>query len=621
MKKIILFLVILCTALSAKSQTKIDSLKNVLEQTTNKVSRLNTLDVLTKELVRNNSEEQRQYLEEYISLAKDLEAYDLMASKSRFLIQDFIYKGQMEEAKQLCDSLLTFNSYFKKPSSEAHILLKRAATYFDFRKFKEAVKDYDMAASLFLKSGDSIFVADAYLYSAQVDSKTNNFVDALKKLEKASYLYAALGDDLYAIYASLDLSLLYDKNGFIEKGIAEREQLLPEAEETKDYLLCFDISMQNASSYAELFKCDKQKESIDAMIRYKDSMKNSDLKVKQEFLINYHKAIYHINTKHIEKANTYISLLEEDLESSRSKSYNRPLLLYAKARCYDAIKQYNQLIPTLEEIVQTTEINDIKIQLYARQRLSELYHEKGKHQQAFNLINKVSKIKDSIFKAQKTNTFIYYQTEFETEQKRAAIIKQDAEILKLESEKKIAKTKRNYLITSLVAIFLLVITFFYFANRQKIREQAYQNILLNNKVATKTEEVNELLTETIQHIKSKERLAENLQKLSNEKEGITLKSIIADLKASKADNAKLMLIKQNIEQVNFEFIKKLKDLHPELTKTDIEICSLIRIGLSRKEVANLRNTSLEAVKTSRFRLKKKLNLTTEQGLDDYVNTL
>ncbi|WP_075341536.1 tetratricopeptide repeat protein [Tenacibaculum agarivorans] len=189
-----------------------------------------------------------------------------------------------------------------------------------------------------------------------------------------------------------------------------------------------------------------------------------------------------------------------------------------------------------------------------------------------------------------------------------------------ERQAKQANTKFWSVVTLLLIISGIMI-FFYFKKAIKVKEHAYQNILLNNKIATKTEEINELLTETMQHIKSKERIADNLQKLSNEKEGITLKNIIADLKANKADNAKLMLIKQNIEQANFEFIKKIKKLHPDLTKTDIEICSLIRIGLSRKEVASIRNTSLEAVKSSRFRLKRKLNLTSNQDLDQYINSL
>lgn len=160
--------------------------------------------------------------------------------------------------------------------------------------------------------------------------------------------------------------------------------------------------------------------------------------------------------------------------------------------------------------------------------------------------------------------------------------------------------------------------FLFWRNRQKVKEQAYQNILLNNKIATKTEEINELLTETMQHIKSKQRIAANLQKLSKSEEGITLKSIIADINASKADDAKLMVIKQNIEQVNYDFIKALKSTHPQLSKTDIEVCSFIRIGLDRNEIATLRNTSVEAVRKSRHRLRKKMELSDEIDLKEYL---
>ena len=252
----------------------------------------------------------------------------------------------------------------------------------------------------------------------------------------------------------------------------------------------------------------------------------------------------------------------------------------------------------------------------------EVLESNKKYKEAFLVQKEHALLRDSLRNAKKYKELADLDAKFKYENQKSI------DSLKIISERKLveaAKEKKattQFWIVVLSLLFILVaIAYYYVKNKQKIKEQAYQNILLNNKVATKTEEINELLTETIQHIKSKERIAENLQKLSNENEGVTLKSIIADLKASKADNAKLMLIKQNIEQVNFEFIKKLKNTHPELTKTDVEICSLIRIGLSRKEVANLRNTSLEAVKTSRFRLKKKLNLSADDALDDYINTL
>lgn len=245
-----------------------------------------------------------------------------------------------------------------------------------------------------------------------------------------------------------------------------------------------------------------------------------------------------------------------------------------------------------------------------------------KYKEAFIAQKEIITLRDSLRNAKKYRELADLDAKLKYQNQKSI------DSIKIVSDRFLIEERRSKLANTkfwLVITFLLllsgIVTLFYLKKTVKEKEQAYQNILLNNKIATKTEEINELLTETIQHIKSKERIAENLQKLSNEKEGVTLKSIIADLKANKADNAKLILIKQNIEQVNFNFIKKIKSLHPKLTKTDIEICSLIRIGLNRKEVANLRNTSLEAVKSSRFRLKKKLNLSSTDNLDTYINSL
>jgi hypothetical protein len=321
--------------------------------------------------------------------------------------------------------------------------------------------------------------------------------------------------------------------------------------------------------------------------------------------------------KDIATANKLMDSVLQISENKEISTYMESDILGAKAVYYELMEDEEKLVPVLEALMAFRNTNRLGSQIKARAKLADIYAKKGQFAKAIELKDYNTKLIDSVNTAQKENRFLYYQSQFEAERKQIELLEQDAKIQQLQIE----TTRRNTIIAAIVAFFIVVIGFFYIRNRQKIKEQAYQNILLNNKVATKTEEINELLTETIQHIKSKERIAENLQKLSNEKEGITLKSIIADLKANKADNAKMLLIKQNIEQVNFEFIKKLKDLHPNLSKTDIEICSLARIGLSRKEIANLRNTSIDAVKMSRIRIKKKLDLAEEQGLDDYINSL
>jgi preprotein translocase subunit YajC len=341
--------------------------------------------------------------------------------------------------------------------------------------------------------------------------------------------------------------------------------------------------------------------------------------IKEYFMsfATMHQLYYACVKKNTTEAKKLMDTLEQISKNKEVSRYMQSDLLGAKAAYYELIEDEEKLVPVLEALMAFNSTNRLGSQIKARAKLADIYTKKGQYVEAIELKDYNTKLIDSVNTAQKENRFLYYQSQFEAERKQRELLEQDAKIQQLQIE----TTRRNTIIVAIVAFFIVAIVFFYFRNRQKIKEQAYQNILLSNKVATKTEEINELLTETIQHIKSKERIAENLQKLSNEKEGITLKSIIADLKANKADNAKLLLIKQNIEQVNFEFIKKLKELHPQLSKTDIEICSLARIGLSRKEIANLRNTSIDAVKMSRIRIKKKLNLAEEQGLDNYINTL
>jgi len=73
--------------------------------------------------------------------------------------------------------------------------------------------------------------------------------------------------------------------------------------------------------------------------------------------------------------------------------------------------------------------------------------------------------------------------------------------------------------------------------------------------------------------------------------------------------------------VNNDFLKTLKDKYPQLTATDLKLCAYLRINLSSKEIANLLNISIRGVETSRYRLRKKLDLPNETGLFDFLATV
>ncbi|MEM6718985.1 MAG: hypothetical protein AAF611_06715 [Bacteroidota bacterium] len=602
------------------AQSKIDSLTSVLAKTTEKTERLTVLSNLTNELIRNNKATQEKYLQDYLQLAQELNKFDLMASKSRFLIQWYIENGQTDTAQQLCDSLLNFKEKFTKESSEGHLLLKRAATYYDKDQLNAAVADYKRSAELFLQSGDSLFAADALFFGGQAMVDKNDFLEAIENYKNAEQLYETLDDQQYALLVGAELTSLYSNNGFIEKSIQERARLIEKARKNKDYVSLGQLLGQNVASYSKLKDYDKMEAILSEMTKNGDSLKVPYYKTYNALFVLNYQLVLAAEKGDIPAATQYMTQLEAKTKENVSP-YLKTDVLSAKAAYYELIGDEKALVKTLTTLANIQDTRRVNAQTEAREKLAVILSKRGQYEEVARLYALNAKVKDSVYKAQKTNAFLYHQAEFENEKRLRELSEKEAEIKRLESEQELADSRRNSLIIILIIIFVAIALFIYFRNRQKLKEQAYKNILLNNKIASKTEEINELLTETIHHIKSKERIAEDLQKLSTEEGSMSLKSIIADLKASKADDAKLMLIKQNIEKVNYEFIKNLKAKHPKLTKTDVEICSLFRIGLSRREVASLRNTSMEAVKSSRARLKKKLELSTRDNLDIYLKNL
>jgi DNA-binding CsgD family transcriptional regulator len=72
------------------------------------------------------------------------------------------------------------------------------------------------------------------------------------------------------------------------------------------------------------------------------------------------------------------------------------------------------------------------------------------------------------------------------------------------------------------------------------------------------------------------------------------------------------------DQVHNNFLTTLKLKFPGLSSTDLKLCAYLRLNLSSKEIAQLLNISLKGVEISRYRVRKKLQITTETNLYDFL---
>lgn len=72
------------------------------------------------------------------------------------------------------------------------------------------------------------------------------------------------------------------------------------------------------------------------------------------------------------------------------------------------------------------------------------------------------------------------------------------------------------------------------------------------------------------------------------------------------------------DQAHQNFFKRLKDAYPTLTASDLRLCAYLRMNLSSKEIAPLINITVRGVEERRYRLRKRLNLSSEASLTDFI---
>jgi DNA-binding NarL/FixJ family response regulator len=70
-----------------------------------------------------------------------------------------------------------------------------------------------------------------------------------------------------------------------------------------------------------------------------------------------------------------------------------------------------------------------------------------------------------------------------------------------------------------------------------------------------------------------------------------------------------------------EYFRNIKRQFPQLTFTDLKICTLLKKKLSTKEIARVINLTVRGVEASRYRIRKKLNVSSTTDLSEFLNAL
>lgn len=128
----------------------------------------------------------------------------------------------------------------------------------------------------------------------------------------------------------------------------------------------------------------------------------------------------------------------------------------------------------------------------------------------------------------------------------------------------------------------------------------------------------ELGTATMNLVKRNELLNNIKEALSRSKSIDDVKGVIRLINANLNNTSDWKLFEEAFNNVDKNFMKRIKTLHPSITPNDLRLCAYLRLNLSSKEIAPLLNISHKSVEVKRYRLRKKMGLDHEQSLTDYI---
>jgi ATP/maltotriose-dependent transcriptional regulator MalT len=82
------------------------------------------------------------------------------------------------------------------------------------------------------------------------------------------------------------------------------------------------------------------------------------------------------------------------------------------------------------------------------------------------------------------------------------------------------------------------------------------------------------------------------------------------------------LIRKDLEELASDFGKKISEVKAKLSPREIQICNMIKKGLSNKEISSLLNIATYTIEKHRFNIRKKLNLSKKgHNLITYLQSL
>ncbi len=263
----------------------------------------------------------------------------------------------------------------------------------------------------------------------------------------------------------------------------------------------------------------------------------------------------------------------------------------------------------------------LNLQKEACECISKTLESIGNYKDALTYSKRYVSLKDSLFNKEKTQEITRNEMTYQFEKKQLAdsiTFHKKETTQKVAFQKNLNKQHRKFYITLIISLIIIGFLLFAYAKHK-------QNLKLkNSEIEFKQRDLTNLAVNISNNQEWAESLAERLELLkasTGRKRAKELEHLETEIKNKVWVNNNSDNFYKQIDALSSSFYNKLISQFEGLTKTDIRLCSLIKLNLNTKQIATLQNINPSSVKMSRNRLRKKLNLSPDDDLNTFLHTL
>ncbi len=505
-------------------------------------------------------------------------------------------------------------------------LLWLGRVYYYESQFNLSNRYLDKAKKPLEKDGDRKTLAFWYLVKSFSLRATSDYVQAIEMLKKAVELLGKTGErkQLSTCYYCIG-EILLDR-GEIKKAMEYFNESLSIKKEINDKFGIANVYSCIGSAYISLGVPDSSLLYFRQALSIRTEMKNQRHIASSELSIG--KVLIEMGRyKESEEALNHSFSIFKKLDE-------RTGMIMVNIELADALNRqgvHKALVLAKQTLAQAKNINNAALLASTYKKLSEIYAFNNDFKTAFNFQKLYKEIEDSLFNSEKERMLTEVEAKFQNEKK-------DNEIQYLTEKNKIQRNNNILLIVLMIVFAIMVLLLFFLLktklvalkrqkrvheqentiNRQEKHIIQQEKQLLQEQLESKNRELASKALEMIRYNDAISGIIEKLEKLgyllqNNNEARQTINDIVREIDSNTKQNI-WDEFEKVFKNIHSGFYKNLIEVCPNISASEIKIAALLKLNLTTKEIAAITYKSEGGIKTTRYRLRQKLNLSSDEKL-------